>query len=82
LKLPRDLSGQQLATLLRPLGYEITRQTGSHIHLTSAAKGSEHHVSIPARSTLKVGTPSGILSEVAAYLELDKEELAQQLFGR
>jgi len=31
MKLPRDLSGVELAKLLRRYGYEITRQTGSHI---------------------------------------------------
>jgi len=82
LKLPRDLCGQRLATLLRPFGYEITRQTGSHIRLTSTARGPEHHVSIPAHAALRVGTLNGILSEIAAYLEIDKEQLAEQLFGR
>jgi hypothetical protein len=29
MKLPRDLSGLKLANLLRAVGYEVTRQTGS-----------------------------------------------------
>jgi len=38
LKLPRDIAGDELAALLRRYGYEVTRQTGSHIRLTSKLK--------------------------------------------
>jgi hypothetical protein len=54
LKHPRDLSGEKLARLLRRFGYEITRQTGSYLRLTSAH---------------------------ASYLEVTKEQLAEDLFG-
>jgi len=82
LKLPRDLSGPELASLLRRHGYEITRQTGSHLRLTSTAKGTEHHITIPVPKSLRVGTLSGILTDVASYLEMEKEELAESLFGK
>jgi predicted RNA binding protein YcfA (HicA-like mRNA interferase family) len=39
-KLPRDLSGEDLAVLLRRYGYQVTRQTGSHLRLTSTLKGA------------------------------------------
>jgi predicted RNA binding protein YcfA (HicA-like mRNA interferase family) len=35
MKLPRDISGQALAKALLKLGYEPTRQTGSHLRLTT-----------------------------------------------
>lgn len=35
MKLPRDLSSDDLIKRLSVLGYEITRQTGSHIRLTT-----------------------------------------------
>jgi predicted RNA binding protein YcfA (HicA-like mRNA interferase family) len=82
LKLPRDLSGAELASLLHRHGYEVTRQTGSHIRLTSLAKGDQHHVTIPAHRTLRVGTLSAILADVAAYLGINKEALAKELFGK
>jgi len=82
LKLPRDLSGAQLASLLRRYGYEVTRQTGSHLRLTSSAKAGQHHVTIPAHRSLRVGTLSGILADVALYLEIDKEALTEELFGK
>ena len=61
MKLPRDLSGTELAVALRRYGYQITRQTGRH---------------------LRVGTLSAILADVAAYLEMTRERLAEDLFGR
>jgi len=82
LKLPRDLSGAELAALLRRYGYEVTRQTGSHLRLTSVAKGDQHHVTIPAHRSLRVGTLSGILGDVAVHLGVDKEALAEELFGK
>ena len=82
MKLPRDLSGAELAALLGRHGYEISRQTGSHLRLTSTARGSEHHITIPAHRSLRVGTLSGILADLASYLEMGKEELAESLFGK
>jgi predicted RNA binding protein YcfA (HicA-like mRNA interferase family) len=80
-KLPRDLSGTELAKLLRQYGYAEIRQSGSHIRVRSMSKGSEHQVTIPAHTPLKVGTLSGILLEVATYLEISKENLTRELFG-
>ncbi len=54
MKLPRDVPGMELASLLRRHGYEITRQTGSHLRLTSVAKGSEHQITIPRHRHLRV----------------------------
>ena len=46
MRLPRDLSGQALAKALPKLGYRTTRQTSSHIRLTTDRQ-DEHHVTIP-----------------------------------
>jgi predicted RNA binding protein YcfA (HicA-like mRNA interferase family) len=81
LKLPRDLSGEELIRSLRRFGYQITRQTGSHIRLTSNRKGNEHHVTIPVHKQLRVGTLAEILGDIANYLNVTKEELIKQLFG-
>jgi predicted RNA binding protein YcfA (HicA-like mRNA interferase family) len=79
-KLPRDIDGEELARILDKYGYKITRQTGSHIRLTSAIKGAEHHITIPSHNPLKIGTLSSILNEVAAYLEMDRKTLIEKLF--
>jgi len=81
LKLPRDLDGNRLASLLRRYGYRITRQTGSHIRLTSSAKGAEHHVTVPAHREIRVGTLHVILRDVAAYLNMEQAQPLDELFS-
>ena len=80
MKLPRDVGGEELAALLGRYGYRITRQTGSHMRLTATAKGFENHVTIPEHKPLKVGTLDHIVNEIAAYLEMEHEELVKELF--
>jgi predicted RNA binding protein YcfA (HicA-like mRNA interferase family) len=81
LKLPRDLSGEQLSRLLHVFGYVVARQTGSHMRVTTSLKGPEHHITIPRHKYLKIGTLSAVLGEVAQYLEMTREDLAEALFG-
>jgi len=80
MRLPRDLSGNDLAQALRQLGYSITRQTGSHLRLTTLQHG-EHHVTIPHHSPLRIGTLSAILVDVATHFEISRDQLLTQLFG-
>lgn len=63
MRLPRDLSGEELIRKLRRLGYEQTRQTGSHVRLTYAGDEGEHHITIALHSPLRVGTLNNILNE-------------------
>jgi predicted RNA binding protein YcfA (HicA-like mRNA interferase family) len=81
MKLPRDLSGQDLAKALRKLGYRITRQTSSHIRLTTQRQG-EHHVTIPDRDVLRVGTLGGILGAIGRHHRLSRDQLNKLLFGQ
>ena len=80
MKLPRDLGGEELATRLGKYGYHTVRQTGSHIRVTSTYKDTEHHLTIPRHKPLRVGTLNGIINEVAAYLEMEKQNLIDDLF--
>ena len=80
MRLPRDLTGTDLAKLLERFGYLVTRQTGSHLRLTTTEQG-EHHVTIPRHDPLRIGTLAAILNEVATHFSLSRDELAQQLFG-
>jgi hypothetical protein len=50
------------------------------MRLRSTAKGAEHQITIPAHKQLKIGTLAAILSDVALYLEIDREDLARTLF--
>jgi predicted RNA binding protein YcfA (HicA-like mRNA interferase family) len=60
--------GADLAKRLGRLGYEVTRQTGSHLRLKTT-EGGQHHVTIPNHDPLKVGTLAEILNDVAAILK-------------
>jgi predicted RNA binding protein YcfA (HicA-like mRNA interferase family) len=77
---PRDVSGVELCKMLGRYGYEATRQSGSHIRLTSNFGGAEHHVTIPAHKILKLGTLVSILDEVAIAVKLSRADLEQNLF--
>lgn len=39
MRIPRDVGGDDLAKLLTRYGYEVTRQTGSHLRLTTTTRG-------------------------------------------
>lgn len=78
-RLPRDLTSAELANALSVLGYQVTRQTGSHLRPTTDLN-REHHVTVPRHDPLRVGTLSGILGDVAAHCRLTRDELLQRLF--
>ncbi len=80
MKLPRDLSGEQLAKSLERLGYQVTRQTGSHLRLTTT-QPSEHHITIPSHDSLRVGTLAAVLRDVADFRGLSRDELLELLFS-
>jgi predicted RNA binding protein YcfA (HicA-like mRNA interferase family) len=67
LRLPRDLSGEDLAKALRAFGYRVTRQTGSHLRLTTLEHG-EHHITIPQHH-------STTLSALARLLQFSQTSL-------
>lgn len=81
MKIPRDISGKELCKRLAIFGYEETRQSGSHKRLTTQQKG-EHHLTIPDHISLRIGTLSAILSDVAEHFGLTKEEVIKVLWGQ
>jgi predicted RNA binding protein YcfA (HicA-like mRNA interferase family) len=80
MRLPRDVGADDLSRALGKLGYSVTRQTGSHLRLTTTA-GGEHHLTIPRHSPLKVGTLNSILNDVAAHFGRSKADLIRELWG-
>lgn len=79
MRIPRQVSGADLARALRVLGYERIRQDGSHIRLSTELNGT-HHVTVPNHKPLKVGTLlGGVLKPVAAHHKMSVEELLQKL---
>lgn len=79
MRLPRDVSGDELARRLARFGYTMTRQTGSHLRLMTEAGGT-HHLTIPKHPSLRIGTLSSIVSAVAAHHELSREAVVTRLF--
>jgi predicted RNA binding protein YcfA (HicA-like mRNA interferase family) len=79
-KLPRDLSGQELAKALGSLGYGPVRQRGSHMTLTTQRNG-EHSITIPLHDSLKPGTLNAILKDVANHLGVTRAILLDTLFS-
>ena len=80
MKLPRDVSGTDLAKRLEKLGYRVTRQTGSHMRLTcDVAPG--HHVTVPRHDALRIGTLAAILSDVAGHRKISRDALIAILWS-
>lgn len=78
MKLPRDINGQDLAKALGRIGYTQTRQTGSHMRLTTQAEG-EFHITIPQHDPLKIGTLKSILDAVAEHHHFTRDQLIKTL---
>lgn len=73
MRFPRNVSGQDLIRALKRLGYEPTRQTGSHIRLTRRTDKEEYHLTIPEHNPLKIGTLHSILNRVSLQTNVSVE---------
>lgn len=78
MRLPRDVSGADLAKALRYFGYEITSQTGGHPRLTTSKNGI-HHVTIPNHNSLRIGTLAAILDDAASHFQISRQELLSKI---
>jgi predicted RNA binding protein YcfA (HicA-like mRNA interferase family) len=64
-KLPRDLSGDEVCRALKRLGFEVVRQTGSHRHYMKAGL----HPCVPMHRELKPKTLQSILKQADITIE-------------
>jgi predicted RNA binding protein YcfA (HicA-like mRNA interferase family) len=69
-KLPR-ISGAEAVKALQKLGFERSRQSGSHVVMKRGAKGCV----VPMHAELKVGTLAGLLRQA----EVSAEEFTANL---
>lgn len=75
MKLPRDLSGEEVVRhLCKHWDYVRMHQVGSHIILQTQVP-APHRIAIPAHSSLRIGTLNAILAAVAARKGATKEEI-------
>jgi predicted RNA binding protein YcfA (HicA-like mRNA interferase family) len=73
MKIPTDLSGQELRRALERVGFVFQRQKGSHMILR---RDDPHaRVVVPDHKTLRVGTLRQILNEAGLTVEQLKELL-------
>ena len=82
MKLPRDLSGSEVAKLLeRHYGYRVARTKGSHMTLELTVGGRIHHVTVPRHADIRVGTLNAIIGDVAEFQFLSRREVRDTLFA-
>ena len=81
MKLPRNISGIELAKHLKILEYKISHRTGGHIRLTTNKNGT-HHITIPAHDSLRIGTLNSILRDIAEHHKMTRTELMTLLFHK
>ncbi|MDZ4063308.1 MAG: type II toxin-antitoxin system HicA family toxin [Coriobacteriia bacterium] len=77
---PRDISTEELIRRLKPFGYQPTRQTGSHIRLTTERNG-QHHITIPQKRQLTIGKINAVLWEMVRHFRIERKVLIDQIFG-
>ena len=73
MKLPTDLSGQQIRLALERVGFVYQRQKGSHIILRR--DDPQARVVVPDHKTLRLGTLRQILNEAGISVEQLRELL-------
>jgi predicted RNA binding protein YcfA (HicA-like mRNA interferase family) len=79
MKLPRDLSGDDLVRHLCKLwGYLRIHQVGSHVILQTQHP-TPHRIAVPAHTALRVGTLNAILSDIAAHKQVAKEDILKDI---
>ena len=82
MKLPRDLSGNEVAKrLARHYGYRVTRSRGSHMTITLTVGSNRHQVTVPRHREMRVGTLVAIVTDVAEFLGMSRHEVRTTLFG-
>jgi predicted RNA binding protein YcfA (HicA-like mRNA interferase family) len=64
-KLPRDLSGEDVCRVLKRLGFEFVRQTGSHRHYVKRGL----HPCVPMHRELRPKTLQSILKQANLTIE-------------
>jgi predicted RNA binding protein YcfA (HicA-like mRNA interferase family) len=79
MKVPRDLSGQDIVqTLCRKWGYRVVHQEGSHVVLETDDP-SHQRLAVPAHRYLRIGTLNAILRTVANHKRVERDAIIESL---
>lgn len=79
MRIPANLSPEELSAALSSGGYAVTRQTNEHVRLTTLIRG-EHHITFPRMHPLDIETTTAVLTFVAKHHRQSVAELAERLF--
>jgi len=71
MKIPRDVSGVEVARVLKRRGFAAIRQTGSHLIM----RKEDRTVVVPQHKPLKPGTLKGVIEQAGLTLEVFIREL-------
>ncbi len=81
MKIPRDVSGERLATALcKRWGYTRVHQVGSHIILETS-EPAHQRIAIPNYDPLRIGTFNSILRSVAGHKRTSRDLLLISVAG-
>lgn len=79
MKVPRDLDAKTLIKALEKYwGYRVVRQVGSHVRLETD-EPTNHPVTVPAHSPIKIGTLNAILRSIANHKQTTRDEILKKL---
>jgi predicted RNA binding protein YcfA (HicA-like mRNA interferase family) len=79
MKVPRNVDANKLINILKHYGYEIIRQTGSHIRLSKKLDKGEHIITVPNHAPIKIGTLQNIVKDVCFINKYDINNFYSQL---
>ena len=79
MKIPRDVDASDLLNVLSRYGYNVVRQTGSHVRLLKKLDAGEHAITVPNHKTIKIGTLQSIVKDICFVNGLDIDEIYSQL---
>ncbi len=73
------VSEKDLIKVFFKLGYHLVRQRGSHAQLKCITPAGDHTITIPMHDEIAPGTLNDILSKVAIWKGISKDELIRML---
>ncbi|MSV34811.1 MAG: type II toxin-antitoxin system HicA family toxin [Bryobacterales bacterium] len=78
MKLPRSLSGADLVAALKRLGYQQTRQAGSHVRMTLSFP-RQAHLTVPLARAIPTGTLAALIKDAATHLDTTVEDVLSKI---
>jgi len=74
-----QVSGEELAHLLKNLGYRFLRQRGSHTRYGLTTPIGTHYITVPMHRVIAKGTLNDILNKVSLWTGISKDDLIDRL---